>query len=60
MKCPKERSAPKEKRSIVATKLPKLKREKRNCGNQIAENRRKKKKLWQPSCRNCRGELKKY
>ena len=41
----------KKKKSIVATKLSKLKREKRNYV-------RKKKKLWQLSCRNCRGELK--
>ena len=42
-----------KKKSIVATKLSKLKREKTNYG-------RKTKKLWQLSCWNCRRELKKY
>ena len=51
MKCLKERSARKEKKKI-------------NCGNQVVkiEERKKelweeKEKLWQLSCRNCRGEL---
>ena len=30
-----------------------------NCGNQVAENGRKKKNLWQPSCRNLGKKLKK-
>ena len=30
-----------------------------NCGNGIAENGRKKKELWQPSCQKWRGEKKK-
>ena len=33
-------------------------RENMNCGNQVVENGRKK-KLWQPSCRNLREEFKK-
>ena len=32
-------------------------RENMNCGNQVAENGRKK-KLWQPSCENLREEFK--
>ena len=32
-------------------------RENMNCGNQVAENGRKK-KLWQPSCGNLREEFK--
>ena len=41
-----------------------MERENKNCGNQVAKNRREKKKrererernqLWQPSCRNSRG-----
>ena len=38
----------------MATKLPKLQgsevRENKNCGNQVAENGREKKNLWQPRC----------
>ena len=43
-----------ERKPIMATKLLKLQgseeRENKNCGNQVAENGRKKKKeLWQPT-----------
>ena len=57
---------PKGKKPIVATKLPKLQgseeRENRNCGNQVAKNgrekkRKRKKELWQPSCRNLGEEF---